>query len=111
MNSNNPLQVFEQEAPEVSKAFNQLIESLKNTTGLDAKTKQLVYIGMKSALGDSKAIYYHVAAAKELGASRGEIVDTILITLTVCGLNGVATCLPAALSVYDQEQNDGLQQH
>lgn len=100
MNS-NPLEVFEKEAPEVSKAFDQLIESLKQTTGLDAKTKQLIYIGIKSAMGDPKAIYYHVAAAKELGASRAEIVDTILITLTVCGLNGVASCLPVALSVYD----------
>ncbi len=102
-NSNNPLTIFEQEAPEAAKAFNQLVEALKNTTGLDAKTKQLIYIGIKSALGDSKAIYYHVAMAKEAGASRDEIVDTILITLTVCGLNGVANCLPVALSVYDQK--------
>jgi len=45
----NPLEVFQAEAPEVAAAFNRLIESLKNTTGLDAKTKQLVYIGIKSA--------------------------------------------------------------
>lgn len=106
----NPLTVFEQEAPEVARAFNQLVESLKQTNGLDAKTKQLVYIGIKSALGDPKAIYYHVAMAKESGASRSEILDAILITLTVSGLNGVATCLPVALAVYDQQQGDGFQQ-
>ncbi|WP_439698627.1 carboxymuconolactone decarboxylase family protein [Mucilaginibacter sp. AW1-7] len=107
MNS-NPLAAFEQEAPKVAIAFNQLVEALKQTNGLDAKTKQLVYIGIKSALGDPKAIYYHVAMAKELGASRAEIVDAILITLTVCGLNGVAGCLPVALSVYDKPDGDGL---
>jgi alkylhydroperoxidase/carboxymuconolactone decarboxylase family protein YurZ len=99
----NPLEVFRQESPEVAAAFNGLIEALKNTTGLDAKTKQLVYIGIKSALGDTTAVYYHVPMAKKLGATRDEIKDTILITLTVCGLKGVASCLPLALEVYDKE--------
>jgi len=98
----NPLEIFEKEAPEVARAFDQLIDALKQTTGLDPKTKQLVYIGIKSALGDSKAISYHVVMAKTLGATREEIRDTILITLTVCGLNGVANCLPAALAAFDQ---------
>lgn len=97
----SPLAVFEAEAPEVAIAFNQLVEALKNRGGLDEKSKQLIFIGIKSALGDSNAIYYHVSAAKNLGATREEIIDTILITLTICGLNGVANCLPVALSVYD----------
>ena|ERR1019366_4518514 len=97
----NPIEIFEQEAPEVSKAFDELIEALKSTTGLDAKTKQLIYIGIKSAIGDTTAVYYHVSMAKKLGAARDEIKDTILITLTVCGLKGVTSCLPLALSVYD----------
>lgn len=98
----NPLAVFEKEAPEVSRAFDQLIDALKETTGLDAKTKQLIYIGIKAALGDPKAIFYHVAMAKAQGATREEIRDTILITLTVCGLNGVTTCLPIALAAFDE---------
>jgi alkylhydroperoxidase/carboxymuconolactone decarboxylase family protein YurZ len=97
----NPLQIFEKEAPEVSRAFDGLINALQGTKGLDAKTKQLVYIGIKSALGDSNAVFYHAAMAKSLGANRDEIKDTILITLTVCGLNGVATCLPVALAAFD----------
>ncbi|MGZ3872080.1 MAG: carboxymuconolactone decarboxylase family protein [Mucilaginibacter sp.] len=101
-NQTNPLDVFEREAPEVAKAFDQLIVALKDTRALDAKTKQLVYIGIKSALGDATAIYYHVSMAKKLGATRDEIKDTILITLTVCGLSGVAACLPVALAVYDK---------
>ncbi len=98
----NPLETFQKEAPEVAKAFDGLITALKETTGLDAKTKQLVYIGIKSAMGDTTAIYYHVPMAKKLGATREEIKDAILITLTVCGLKGVATCLPTALEVYDK---------
>jgi len=104
MDKMNTLEAFQKEAPEVASAFNGLVEALKNTTGLDAKTKQLVYIGIKSAMGDTTAVYYHVPMAKKLGASRDEIKDTILITLTVCGLKGVATCLPLALEVYDKAQ-------
>jgi len=100
--SQNPMIVFEKEAPMVADAFNGLIEALKNLNGLDPKTKQLIYIGIKSALGDTTAVFYHVAMAKELGATRDEIKDTILITLTVNGLNGVTGCLPMALAVYDK---------
>jgi alkylhydroperoxidase/carboxymuconolactone decarboxylase family protein YurZ len=100
----NPLDIFQKEAPEVAKAFDGLITALKETKGLDAKTKQLVYIGIKSAMGDTTAIYYHVPMAKKLGATREEVKDTILITLSVCGLKGVASCLPTALEVYDKTE-------
>lgn len=100
----NPLDIFQKEAPEVANAFDGLISSLKNTTGLDAKTKQLVYIGIKASMGDTTAIYYHVPMAKKLGATREEIKDAILVTLSVCGLKGVATCLPVALEVYDKTE-------
>ncbi len=100
----NPLEIFQKEAPEVAEAFNGLIEALKNASGLDAKTKQLVYIGIKSSMGDTTAIYFHVPMAKKLGATRDEIRDTILITLSVCGLKGVASCLPTALEIYDKTE-------
>ena len=100
----NPLDIFQKEAPEVAKAFDGLIDALKDTTGLDAKTKQLVYIGIKSSMGDTTAIYYHVQMAKKLGATREEIRYTILITLTVCGLKGVASCLPTAMEIYDKTE-------
>ena len=95
------LDTFQQEAPEVAKAFDGLIDALKSTTGLDAKTKQLVYLGIKSSMGDSTAVFFHVKMAKQLGATRDEIKDTILITLTVCGLKGVSTCLQTALEAFD----------
>lgn len=101
----NSLHTFQKEAPEVAKAYDRLVESLKETTGLDPKTKQLIYIGIKSAQGDTMAIYYHVPMAKKLGATRDEIKDTILITLSICGLKGVSTCLPVALEVYDKADN------
>lgn len=97
------LDTFQREAPEVAKAFDGLIDALKSTSGLDAKTKQLIYIALKSSTGDSTAVFFHVKMAKKLGATRDEIKDTILITLTVCGLKGVSTCLQTALEAYDND--------
>ena len=99
----NSLETFQKEAPDVAKAFNGLIDALKNTTGLDAKTKQLIYIGIKSSMSDSTAVFFHVKMAKQLGATRDEIRDTILITLSVCGLSGVASCLATALEADDKD--------
>ncbi|EKD45587.1 MAG: carboxymuconolactone decarboxylase [uncultured bacterium] len=110
MNKINPFDVFQKEAPEVANSFNGLIQTIIQTKGLDPKTKQLIYIGIKAALGDVESIKYHVPMAKKLGATREEIKDAILITLTVCGLKGVISCLPTALKAYDEklEQSDPL---
>lgn len=98
----NPFERFQSEAPEAAKAFDNLVDVLRSSYGLDNKTKQLIYIGIKASLGDATAVHFHVQMAKKLGATRDEIKDTILITLTVCGLKGVTSCLPTALDAYDQ---------
>jgi alkylhydroperoxidase/carboxymuconolactone decarboxylase family protein YurZ len=97
----NPLDTFKKEAPEVAAAFDGLIDSLKNTSGLDPKTKQLIYIGIKAAAGDATAVGFHAQMAKMLGAGRAEVLDTILVTLSVCGLTGVGSCLKPALDAFD----------
>lgn len=104
MNKNNPYEVFQQEAPEVFAGFDSLIKSLISTRGLDPKTKQLIYLGIKAAQGDDTAVMFHVPMAKKAGASRDEIKETILLTLTVCGLKGINICLVKALELYDSEE-------
>ncbi|HVX50395.1 MAG TPA: carboxymuconolactone decarboxylase family protein [Chitinophagaceae bacterium] len=98
---NNPMALFAREAPEAAKAFDCLVNAVRQSTGIDEKTKHLIYISIKAVLGDTTAVHYHVPMAKKLGASRDEIKDAILITLTVCGLQAVANCLPLALEIFD----------
>ena len=98
----NPLEVFQHEAPEVARAFDGLIKSLVATKGLDQKTKQLIYIAMKASVGDQMAVKFHVPMAKAAGATKEEVVDAILLTLTVSGLQGVATCLPEAVQQFEK---------
>jgi AhpD family alkylhydroperoxidase len=96
------MELFRKEAPEVAVAFNSLIMSLVASQGLDQKTKQLIYIAMKAAMGDDSAVKAHVPMAKAAGATREEVVDAILMTLTVSGIRGVVHCLPGALEYFEK---------
>lgn len=100
----NPVSVFKNEAPHVSAAFDGMIQAICELDGLDAKTRQLVYIGIKASQGDDKAVVAHVPMAKSAGARREEIRDTVLLTLTVSGVRGVFSCLSDALDTYDRCQ-------
>jgi alkylhydroperoxidase/carboxymuconolactone decarboxylase family protein YurZ len=98
----NPMEVFQREAPDVAAAFNGLIQSLIASKGIDAKTRQLIYIAMKASVGDEMAVRAHIPMAKEAGATREEVVDAILMTLTVSGIRGVVTCLPEAVKQFEK---------
>jgi len=101
MSSRTPLEIFHAEAPDVAKAFEDLIGAIVASKGLDQKTKQLVYIAIKASNGDVSAVNAHVPMAKELGATKEEVVDAILMTLTVSGIRGVVSCLPEAVKHFD----------
>lgn len=101
MEQKNPYQFYQEEAPAVSAAFDNLIQSLAMPSGLDPKTMQLIYIGIKASQGDSGAVCAHVPMAKRFGASKEEIKNTILLTLAVCGVSGVLSCLQPALQVFE----------
>ena len=99
------MDMFQEEAPEVAQAFNGLIISLVGRKGLDQKTKQLIYIAMKAAMGDDAAVTAHIPMAKAAGATREEVIDAILMTLTVSGIRGVVHCLPEAVKQYKDRDN------
>ncbi len=99
----NPMEVFQREAPEVAAAFGGLIQALVASKGIDPKTKQLIYIAMKAAMGDGAAVTAHVPMAKAAGATKAEVVDAILMTLTASGVRGVVTCLPGAVRQFENE--------
>lgn len=98
----NPMEVFQKEAPEVAAAFNGLIMALVASKGIDQKTKQLIYIAMKASMGDTMAVQAHLPMAKAAGVTKEEVVDAILMTLTVSGIRGVVTCLPEVMKQYEK---------
>jgi len=103
MEETNPLQTFVDEAPEIQKAYAEFIQSLIANNGLDNKTKQLIYIGMKMIADDERAVKMHVPMAKNAGATREEIKTTVLLGLSVIGLKAASKYLPLVLGTYDIE--------
>lgn len=101
MSDKPPLQIFAEEAPDVQQAYGAFIQSLIDMKGMDQKTKQLIYIGMKMITDDERAIQMHVAMAKKAGATRDEIKATIVLGLSVIGIKAAAKFLPVALNSYD----------
>ncbi len=97
------MEIFQKEAPEVAAAFNGLIQALVASKGLDQKTKQLIYIAMKTAMGDVHAVKAHIPMAQAVGATREEVIDAVLMTLTVSGISGVLVVLPLVVEMYEHK--------
>lgn len=97
----NPLELFMKESPEIQNAYAEFIQSLIDDKGLDNKTKQLIYIGMKMIADDERAVKMHVPMAKNAGATRDEVKTTILLGLSVIGLKAASKYLPIVLECYD----------
>jgi len=98
----NTLQTFVDEAPEIQKAYAGFIQSLIADKGLDNKTKQLIYIGMKMIADDERAVKMHVPMAKNVGATREEVKTTVLLGLSVIGMKAASKYLPLVLESFDE---------
>jgi alkylhydroperoxidase/carboxymuconolactone decarboxylase family protein YurZ len=57
---------------------------------------------MKIVTNDPGSALAHIPFAKKLGATREEIRETVVLTLTVVGLKGINTTLANALETYDK---------
>jgi len=96
------IQQFHREAPEVAAAFDGLVQALIHSQGLDEKTKQLIIIALRAGRGEAVAIRHHVPVARQLGATRDEIKDAVLLSLMTSGFKDTINCLGAALDAYDE---------
>lgn len=100
-NVSDAFMVFMQEAPQHAQATMQAVQGLDAASALDKKTGELAYLAVLAALRMENGIPFHVQAAKQLGASREEIISAVLVGLPAAGL-GVTQVLPAALAAYDE---------
>ena len=96
-------QVFLREAPEHARAWMTATQGLGAASALDKKTESLAYLAVLSALRLESGIPFHVAIAKEAGASRKEVISAILVGLPAAG-NAVTRALPVAIQAYDSKK-------
>ncbi|MDR6990165.1 carboxymuconolactone decarboxylase family protein [Luteimonas sp. 3794] len=92
--------LFLQEAPEHAKAWTQAAEALNVASALEKKTEELAYIAVLAATGNASGIPFHVLSAKSHGASRQEVLSSVLLGLPAAGAV-VIGALPAAVAAYD----------
>lgn len=96
----NAFLTFMKEAPQHSKAWMDVVKELDSSSALDSKTEELAYIAVLAANRLESGLSFHVKHAKELGATREEIISSILIGLPAVG-NIVIQALPIALDAFD----------
>lgn len=91
---------FMNEAPQHAQAWGAMVRSLAKASALDGKTSALAYLAVLAALGLENGIPFHVKAAREVGASRDEIISAVLVGLPAAG-HGVTRVLPVVVEAYD----------
>lgn len=97
-------QVFMREAPQHAKAWMTAAKNLGNASALDKKTESLAYLAVLSVLRLESGIPFHVALAKEAGASRDEVISAVLVGLPAAG-HVVTRALPIAIQAYDSRKD------
>lgn len=102
MNVSNAFETFSKEASEAQKAWMEAIQKLDSASALDHKTEELAYISVLAAVRLESGLPFHVKMAKSNGATRAEIISSILVGLPAVG-NVVIQSLPIALEAFDGE--------
>ncbi len=97
----NAFQTFAKEASEHAEIWTEAVQKLGTASKLDRKTEELAYIAVLAAVRLESGIPFHVKQAKSYGASRDEVISTILVGLPAVG-NAVISSLPIAIKAYDE---------
>ena len=88
-------------APEVMKAFSAMASSATSAGALDAKTKELLALGIAVAIRCDGCIAFHAEAAVRQGATREEVMETMGMALYM-GAGPSLMYAAQAVEAYDQ---------
>lgn len=95
------LNKLQDEKPEVAAAIGNLRQTLLANASLDAKTANLVAIGIATASRNQDALTGHINMAKEAGASKDEVVGAIFLAIPSGGVPAGLAALPLAWEAYE----------
>ena len=76
---------LQKEAPEQIGAFHQFMEAVEKPGAMDAKSKELVNVGLAVAAQCEWCIALHVKGALDAGANRDEIIDAAMQAVLMHG--------------------------
>ncbi|MDR0887704.1 MAG: carboxymuconolactone decarboxylase family protein [Candidatus Methanoplasma sp.] len=102
MKVSSAFETFAKEAPEHQAAWMEAVQKLDKASALDKKTEELAYLAVLAVMRLESGLPFHVKMAKANGATREEIISSILVGLPAAG-NCVIQSLPIALEAFDSE--------
>ncbi|MGG6313786.1 carboxymuconolactone decarboxylase family protein [Paenibacillus macerans] len=102
MEVSNSYTAFAQEAPEQHNAWQDMVQTMGAASPLDPKTKALAYLSVLATARLHSGIPFHVLQAKQSGASKDEVIGSILLALPAAGM-AVLQALPIALSAFGED--------
>ncbi len=88
-------------APDVMKSFSQMAMAASKGGALDAKTKELIALGISVAVRCDACITFHAKAALKQGASREEMLEAMGMAIYM-GAGPSVMYAAQALEAYDQ---------
>lgn len=93
---------FEQASPDFARSFvtEQVFGSLYERKGIDDKTREAVILGILIARGMTKEIEYHVDAALNVGMTRKDIEEIIMVCAYYAGGPHAVAAVHASLNVF-----------
>ncbi len=89
------------DAPDVMKAFSGLAQAAGASKALDAKSKELIALGISVAIRCDDCIGFHVKAALDHGATREEVIETLGMAIYM-GAGPSVMYATHALEAYEQ---------
>jgi alkylhydroperoxidase/carboxymuconolactone decarboxylase family protein YurZ len=99
---NPDFELFAQLFPDTANHFRALHRSVIAESVLDPKTQQLIYISNLAALGYAPAVKSHIPLALRAGASKEEILASLLTSVPAGGLVPILPVLREVAEVIDE---------
>lgn len=88
-----PYQAFRIDYPSVYAAYEALGAAVSNAGPLDAKTRELIKLGMAAANGSETGVESHTHRALDAGASEHEIEHTVMLGINTLGFSTMMAAL------------------
>ncbi len=76
---------FQEEFPQIVDTYHKTGELCASAGPIDAKTRHLIQLGVAVGAGSKGGVRSHVRRALEAGASKEEVIQVILLSMTIIG--------------------------
>lgn len=94
---------FQKEYPEISKAYEMLGNAVHKSGPLDNKTRALIKLAISTGARLEGAVHSHTRKALEVGCTKEEIKQTILLALPTIGLPATMATLSWAEDILEKK--------